>query len=100
MTAFLIVLIIFFAIWGWQKLSASANETERKKNTKTNVKLQKEILNKWYDEVGKKLNHVRPDVKSIYKYLVDYTYDCNLPYKPYTLCEIPNHKRKNQYQMI
>lgn len=83
MTAFLIVLIIFFAIWGWQKLSASAKESERKKNTKTNVKLEQEIRKKYYDETGKVLDQVRPDVKSVYQFLVDYINKCGLPYLPF-----------------
>ena len=83
MTAFLICLIIFIFIFGYQKIDAAAKETEYKKSNTTNVKLEQEVRQKWFDETEKKLDHVRPDVKSLYKFLVDYIEDCGLPYIPF-----------------
>lgn len=62
MTIFIILLIGFFLVWGWQALKNSAKRQERLDANKTDAVLQKEITDKYLNDLKEQMNHVAPDL--------------------------------------
>ena len=73
MTALLIAIIIALVITAYQVTNAKANENIMKKATRTNVELQKQVTQEWWDKLAPELDIVIQDA-SVYHY-IDTLYD-------------------------
>ena len=50
MTIFIILLIGFFLVWGWQALKNSAKRQERLENARTDIDIQSRVVKEWEDK--------------------------------------------------
>ncbi len=73
MTALLIAIIMALVITAYQVTSTKANEGIKKKATRTNVELQKQVTQEWWDKLAPELDIVIQDA-SVYHY-IDTLYD-------------------------
>lgn len=73
MTALLIAIIIALVITAYQVTNAKANENIKKKLTRTNVELQKQVTQEWWEKLAPELDIVISD-PSVYHY-IDTLYD-------------------------
>ena len=62
MTIFIILLIGFFLVWGWQALGNRAKKQERLKNARTDIDIQTRVVKEWEDKFKEEMSFVDPDI--------------------------------------
>lgn len=62
MTIFIILLIGFFLVWGWQALKNSAKRQERLENARTDIDIQSRVVKEWEDKFKEEMSFVDPDI--------------------------------------
>ena len=80
MTIFIILLIGFFLVWGWQSLKNKAKYQEEKEKKKIAPKTQLEVIEKWNEYLENRMNVVSPNVRLAH-YIRDLRIEFCLPYK-------------------